>query len=83
MKKILLLAAIVLTICACTDPEGARRALEASGYKDIQITGWEPLNRSEKDFYSTGFVAVAPSGARVSGAVSKGLLFKGSTVRLD
>ena len=50
--------------------------------KEIKITGYKWFNGT-KDFYNTGFVATAPNGAKVSGNVSKGVLFKGSTVRLD
>lgn len=65
-----------------SDGPDATRVLSAQGYKEIKITGYKWFNGT-KDFYNTGFVATAPNGAKVSGNVSKGLLFKGSTVRLD
>lgn len=65
-----------------TDPQGATKVLEANNYKDIKITGYKWFNGT-KDFYNTGFEATAPNGSKVSGNVSKGLFFKGSTIRLD
>ena len=65
-----------------TDPEGATRVLEASGYKDINITGYKWFNGSD-EFYNTAFVATAPNGAKITGCVTKGFWFKGSTIRLD
>ncbi len=65
-----------------TDAKDATRVLSAQGYKDIKITGYKWFNGT-KEFYNTGFEATAPNGSKVSGNVSKGVLFKGSTVRLD
>ena len=65
-----------------TDPEGATRVLSAQGYKDIKITGYKWFNGT-KEYYNTGFVATAPNGTKVTGYVSKGLLLKGSTIRMD
>jgi prepilin-type N-terminal cleavage/methylation domain-containing protein len=65
-----------------SDPEGATRVLQANNYKDIKITGYKWFNGT-KEYYNTGFEATAPNGTRVSGNVSRGILFKGSTIRLD
>ena len=64
------------------DPEGATKVLQANGYKNITITGYKWFNGT-KDFYNTGFVAVSPNGTTVSGYVSRGIIFKGSTIRFD
>lgn len=68
---------------ACTRPDDARRILTASGYTEIEITGWRPFAASQDDSVSTGFRAKSPSGQIVTGTVSGGMLFKGGTVRLD
>lgn len=65
-----------------TDPEGATRVLSAQGFKDIKITGYKWFNGT-KEYYNTGFEATAPNGTKVSGSVTKGFWFKGSTVRMD
>jgi len=84
---LVLLAALFIGIAVTpivfgVDAEGATRTLQASGFKDIKITGYKWFNGTE-DFYNTGFEATGPNGTRVSGNVSRGLLFKGSTIRFD
>lgn len=81
MTKITLIALCALLV-GCTQPDDTRRILAAQGYTKIEITGWRPFAKSEKDVYSTGFKAVAPNGTVVTGAVTSGW-FKGNTVRLD
>ena len=66
----------------CTDPDTTQRVLRQQGYTNVEITGWRPFMKSDSDAYSTGFVATAPNGERVSGAVTSGW-FKGATVRMD
>jgi prepilin-type N-terminal cleavage/methylation domain-containing protein len=67
----------------CTDPVGASRVLENSGYTDIHITGYRYWIKGHDDHYSTGFEATAPNGAHVTGAVTSGIFGKGNTIRLD
>lgn len=67
----------------CTHPKSTKRTLEAAGYKNVEITGWRPFMKSEKDWFSTGFRAVGANGQEVTGAVSGGLIFKGNTIRTD
>lgn len=69
-------------VAGCTDSNGAVKALEGAGYKDIQLTGYSFLSCSKEDVFSTGFKAVGPSGKHVSGAVCAGFL-KGSTIRTN
>lgn len=82
MKNMLIIAAIIALLCACTDPNGATKALQANGYKDVQITGYDFFSCSKDDFYCTGFIATAQNGERVEGAVGGGLVLKGRTIRI-
>jgi hypothetical protein len=76
------IALVIFSIRGCTDEQGARRVLEDNGYKNVTITGFRWWMKGKDDIYSTGFEATAPSGNRVSGAVTRGW-FKGSTIRFD
>ena len=78
MKK---LALVALLLSACSDSDVARSALLGQGFTDIEITGWAPLGCSDSDGTCTGFVALGPTGRRVSGVVGCGYFFKGCTVR--
>lgn len=78
---VLVIAAFVAPT-GCTQPDDTRRVLAAQGYSEIEITGWRPFAKSEKDVFSTGFRAKSPGGSTVTGAVTAGW-FKGFTVRLD
>jgi len=82
MKNILLIGVVALALAACTAPDKAHLALEAAGYTEIELTGWNMFGCGEDDTYSDGFVATGPTGTRVRGVVCTGLLFKGSTVRV-
>jgi hypothetical protein len=80
-------AAIVVTalLClagGCSNSSGAREALEAQGFRDIETTGWAMFGCSDSDGTCTGFHAVGPTGARVRGVVGCGYVFKGCTVRV-
>lgn len=81
MKKLLLAAAACLLLAGCTDPQGAKEALGAAGYKDIRITGYSLFGCGKDDTYSTAFTATGQNGSPVSGVVCAGLFFKGSTIR--
>ena len=74
---------MLVSLGACTDPEGAKRVLENQGYTNVEITGWKPFSGDKNDFYETGFRAKSPNGMTVEGTVTKGLLFKGSTIRFE
>lgn len=80
MKKLLLLLSM-LVVSGCTSEADAFRALEAEGYKDIQITGYNFFACSKDDTFQTGFTAKNKDGRTVTGTVCSGLLFKGATIR--
>lgn len=80
MKKIVMIT-VVAFLCGCTDPQGAKEALQAQGFSNIEITGYKMFMCSENDVYSTGFVAENVNGQKVKGSVCAGLFFKGSTIR--
>ena len=81
MKKVILGLAIVVILAGCTKPESATRALEASGYTDIQITGYNFYGCGKENFH-TGFIAKGSNGKPIEGVVCSGWL-KGSTIRVD
>lgn len=76
-------AAAVLLMAACTQPEKSTRLLEAQGYTDVEITGYDVWACSEDDWYHTGFTAKTVTGQPVKGTVCAGFLFKGATIRYD
>lgn len=80
---LVLLGAVFLIQSSCTDEEGARRTLTASGYKNIEFTGYRWGAGGKDDTYITGFMATAPSGQTVTGVVTRGVWMKGNTIRLD
>lgn len=58
MKKIILFMLLTLVFVSCTNPDEAKRVLEASGFTHIQITGYSIGGCGEADFYHTGFIAI-------------------------
>ncbi len=81
MNKLIVLATIFL-LAGCTQPEKATRALEAAGYTQIDITGYNFFGCDEKDSFHTGFTAKGSTGAPIEGVVCGGF-FKGATIRVD
>lgn len=81
MKKLTLALILALALSSCTNEKDARRALEAQGFKSIEITGYNFFGCGKDDSYHTGFIAVGLDGKPVEGTVCSGLLFKGTTVR--
>lgn len=77
------LAGFTATPFVAVDPKGATAILEAQGYRNIAITGydWFACGEDKDNFYATGFSAEGPTGGRVRGVVCKGFFFKGATVR--
>lgn len=81
-KKFLFVVCVMFMLNACSDADTASKALRVNGYTDITITGWDMFTCSKDDTFCTGFVATAPNGERVEGAVGSGFFFKGATIRL-
>lgn len=79
---ILTTVAIAALSIACTDPSGAKRAVEANGLTDVQIGGYSGWGCSNDDTYHTKFTAKNVQGKTVSGVVCGGML-KRNTVRFD
>lgn len=79
--KYLIIAAALLS-AGCTDGAAAKRALEAQGFTEIEITGIALLSCDERDSFRTGFKAKSITGVHATGAVCSGFL-KGNTIRLD
>lgn len=80
IKKLTFAIAAGASLAACTDAPGAEKALQAAGYRDVRLTGYQMFGCDEKDTFRTGFTAIGPTGVRVNGAVCSGWL-KGSTIR--
>lgn len=80
-----IIALLFVTVAprCCTRPDDATRLLQQQGFSNVEITGWRPFMAGKDDTVSTGFEATAPNGEQVSGAVTGGFFFKGSTVRFD
>ncbi|MGZ3681731.1 MAG: hypothetical protein ACXVDI_24485 [Ktedonobacterales bacterium] len=81
MKRLTILT-VLAALAACSDNDGARKALEGAGYSDIQVTGYEFTGCGENDWTSTGFRAKGPTGKPVEGVVCGGWP-KGSTIRTN
>jgi hypothetical protein len=80
MKKLLIIAAILLT--GCTSQDQSNRALGSAGYTNIQFTGYHIFGCDKNDSFHTGFKATGVNGKPVEGVVCSGW-FKGATIRLD
>jgi hypothetical protein len=79
MKRLMIIAAL-LVLSACSDADGARKALEGAGYTDIEITGVAWTGCGQDDYETTSFKAKGPTGKSVEGAVCGGWP-KGATIR--
>jgi hypothetical protein len=65
-----------------TDPAGATKTLEDSGFSNVKPGGYSWFGCGKGDLYHTTFKATNAQGKQVSGVVCKGV-FKGSTIRFD
>lgn len=88
MKKYLLLIALIVLFSSCTDPKGARKALEDSGYTPIEVGGFGfqqfIFAGEHAPIFNTKFKAYAPNSKDriVTGVVTEGF-FVAKTIRLD
>lgn len=80
MNKIAAMLAVSVLLAGCSDHSAARRALEAQGYTDIEITGYKMFGCGRDDTFRTGFRAVSQAGVLVEGVVCSDW-YKGATVR--
>lgn len=78
--KLLRLTILAVWALACTNPEGARKALESSGFTHVELTGPEYFGCAEGET-ADGFKALNSAGLYVTGTVCCGVMFKGCTVR--
>ena len=74
------LTLLMIFLIGCTSKNDANRALEASGFSDITITGYNFFVCSPDDIYHTGFTALNSKNQLVKGTVCSGL-FKNATIR--
>jgi hypothetical protein len=68
-----------LFVVACTKDRESLDTLEAAGYSDVQLTGYNFFACSKEDEFHTGFVAYNPRGNPVTGTVCCGL-YKGCSI---
>ena len=71
----------ILVLAACTDEDGSRRALEAQGFTEIELTGYNAFGCSDSDSFHTGFRAKNATGKVVEGVACCGVL-KDCTLRV-
>jgi hypothetical protein len=85
MKRFALISLSLLAFAlgACTDEDGAVRALEAAGYRGVHIEGYAFFGCGNGDSYHTAFTAIGQNGRTVTGVVCAGwsLFGKASTIR--
>jgi hypothetical protein len=78
---ILIIMGFVALGVGCTDEKGARKALEAQGFTEVQTDGWAGPFVCGDDWNATDFVAKNAEGKTVTGTACSGLLFKNTTLR--
>lgn len=81
--RLILVAAAVIALSACTDNKTASRAPHGAGYTDVKLTGYRWIGCGGDDDFATGFNAKGPTGVQVTGVVCSSWWGKGATVRTD
>lgn len=83
MRLIVSVFLLMVLVCmfGCTNAKDANRALNAEGFTNIEVTGYNFLACSQDDFYHTGFIATNSQGNRIKGTVCSGIFFKNATIR--
>lgn len=82
MKKLIVIALVLLACTACTKTDETERVLHSQGFTDVDITGYRFFGCSDRDYFHTGFTATSPNGNCTEGVVCSGI-FKGATIRFD
>ena len=77
-----LLCAAMLAACKGPSPDETMRALEASGYTDIKITGESDGCPKGDSFTGATFTAISPTGVRMSGLLCRSRFAAAYTVRI-
>lgn len=81
--KTLFVCFVALFLASCTNAGSATRDLEAAGYTNIHITGYNWFGCGKDDAVHTGFTATGINGKPITGVVCGGLFFKNQTIRTD
>ena len=82
MKTITIIAfALMLSACGINTDTGTR-ALSASGFTNIKITGYAWIGCDKNDDFGSHFTATDVNGKSVTGSVCNGIL-KSTTIRID
>ena len=79
MKKLLLIT-LLLSCISCTSEPDASRVLEAEGYTDIELLGYNMIACGPFDYWRTKFKAKNRDGKVVTGTVCGGIM-TGSVIR--
>ena len=85
MKYIFILLTVAIGCglsTACSKTDSSIATLQASGYANVQLTGYRFMGCPRDDSFHTGFVAKTSNGNQVSGVVCSGWLM-GSSIHLD
>lgn len=82
MLKKFIIVVLFLGLVACSDPEGARKALLDDGIEPTEVGGYGWWSCDKNDTFSTRFTGKRANGRVVSGTVCSGW-FKGHTIRYD
>lgn len=83
MFHMFIVTVMFAALAGCTSADSATKALQASGYTDVHITGYRFFGCGEDDWFRTGFRAKGANGQPIEGVVCGGLLFKGNTIRVE
>jgi hypothetical protein len=82
ISRLAVVAALSVALSGCTKPQAELSDdLQAYGFTNIEITGYDPLVCGNDDAYATKFEATNTQGQRVAGVVCAGMFFKGGTLR--
>ena len=76
MKRLALLAVLLLTSSCTTDSDDARKTLYKAGFTDVQVGGVDLFSCGEHDYMGRKFTAKNPQGVVVDGTVCCAMLKK-------